>query len=316
MERHPVSTPAQSTAPHRAAPLLLGLFIGCLIGPAAVWVALQVGAPLPRSWLEGAAAFQAVWAEKTDAETRARESEAGRQAAESAQAEAVKALDAVNRQVATALKQQDDAERRERDALSGLATEQRRRQSLEKARADVKKTEPPPTLSFVRDWRLLGPFPTTGDKGHDTVYPPEHEPVQPEKTYDGVGGPVKWRPYQSAVDKIDLAEFFQYRQAGVAYAVSWVYSERDQPVTLSVGSDDGIRLWVNREKVHDIKGGRQARPGQDVVKAHLREGWNEILAKVDNIFGTWELYLEFRTADGAQPLKRLSTSSPPPAALR
>jgi hypothetical protein len=33
---------------------------------------------------------------------------------------------------------------------------------------------------------------------------------------------------------------------------------------------------------------------------------------VDHIVGTWELYLEFRTADGGQPLKLLSTSSPPP----
>jgi hypothetical protein len=50
------------------------------------------------------------------------------------------------------------------------------------------------------------------------------------------------------------------------------------------------------------------------VKARLRKGWNEVRAKVDNIVGTWELYLEFPTADGGRPLKVLSTSSPPPAA--
>ena len=48
----------------------------------------------------------------------------------------------------------------------------------------------------------------------------------------------------------------------------------------------------------------------------LRKGWNEARAKVDNIVGTWELYLEFRTADGGQPLKIFSTSSLPPAAAR
>ena len=87
-------------------------------------------------------------------------------------------------------------------------------------------------------------------------------------------------------------------------------------MTLGVGSDDGVRLWVNGEQVHDVKGGRQARPGQDLVKARLRKGWNEIRAKVDNIIGTWELYLEFRTADGRQPLRLFSTSVPPPAAAR
>jgi hypothetical protein len=68
------------------------------------------------------------------------------------------------------------------------------------------------------------------------------------------------------------------------------------------------------EKVADVKGGRQAKPGQDTVKTHLREGWNEVLAKVDNIVGTWELYLEFRTSDAGQPLKMFSTNSPPATA--
>ena len=140
--------------------------------------------------------------------------------------------------------------------------------------------------------------------------------MQLMKAYDGAGGPVKWRPYQSPEDKIDLAAFFKYRDAGAAFAVSWVHSDVDQPVTLAVGSDDGVRLWVNGDKVHDIKGGRQARPGQDLVKTQLKKGWNEILVKVDNIIGTWELYLEFLTADGDQPLKIFSTSSPPPAMAR
>ena len=123
---------------------------------------------------------------------------------------------------------------------------------------------------------------------------------------------MKWRPYHSAEDKIDLAAFFKYRQAGAAYAVTWAYSDGDRDVTLGVGSDDGVRLWVNGEKVHDVKGGRQARPGQDVVKARLKKGWNEIRAKVDNITGTWELYLEFRTADGRRPLETITSSAAAP----
>jgi hypothetical protein len=315
---HDVPTPAQAAAPvrRRAVPFLLGLCVGCLIGPAALWAALRLGAPLPRGGIEQTAGFQAAGAQKTEADSLARDSEAGRQAAESAHAEAMKALNAANRQAAAVLKQKDDAEQRLHDALARLAEERGHRAALEKALAEEKKPKSARTLSFVRDWQLLGPFASTGEQGHDAVYPPEREPVQPEKAYDGFGGRVKWRPYHSAEDKIDLAGFFQYREAGAAYAASWVYSDGDQAVTLGVGSDDGVRLWVNREKVHDVKGGRQARPGQDVVKAHLKKGWNEILAKVDNITGTWELYLEFRTADGRQPLKTFSTNSPPPAKAR
>jgi hypothetical protein len=318
-------TPAPNPTPgrRRAIPFLLGLFIGCLISAAALWAAVWLGAPLPGADTELPAALPSVRPEKTEANNPARKAradlqaaKAARQAAEAARAQAVKALDAANQRTAAALKQKDDADQQLQSVLARLAQEQGQRASLEKALAEFKKPRPAPTQSFVRDWQLLGPFPSTADQGHDAVFPPEREPIQMKKTYDGFGGLVKWRPYHSAENKIDLAAFFNYRQAGAAYAVSWVHSDRDQPVTLGIGSDDGIRLWVNGVKVHDVKGGRQARPGQDMVKARLRKGWNEIRAKVDNIFGTWELYLEFRTADGGQPLKLFSTDSPPPTTAR
>jgi hypothetical protein len=309
-----VATPAPVAAPipRRAGSFLLGLLVGCLIGLGALWGALRLGAPLPGGAIEWTAAFQSLQAQKTEADSQAREAEAGRQAAESQHAEAVKALAAANRQTAALQKQNDDAEPRLKDAVARLTEEQARRASLEKALAE-KKAGPTPTLSFDRDWQLLGPFASTGDKGHDAVFPPEREPIQLDKTYDGYGGRVKWRSHHSGEDKIDLGNFFHYNGAAVAYAVSWVYSDRDQTVTLSIGSDDGVCVWVNRAKVDDVKAARPASPGQDVVKAHLREGWNEILAKVDNIATDWSLYLEFRTANGSEPLKMFSTNSPPPA---
>ncbi len=127
---------------------------------------------------------------------------------------------------------------------------------------------------------------------------------------------MKWQEYHSPQDKIDLAEFFHTQDAGEAYAVSWVYSDKARPVVLGVGSDDGVRVWVNRARVDDVKQQRAAEPGQDVVNARLREGWNEILVKVDNVSGGWALFLEFRTADGDQALKVVSTSTPPPATDR
>jgi hypothetical protein len=298
--------------PARAA-FFLGLFVGCLIGAAALWAALRLGAPLPGGEIEQTAAFQALQDQKTEADNRAQESEARRQAAESAHADAVKALEAAKQQATAVAKQKDDAEQRLRDALARRSQERGQRTSLEKALAEEKKSRSAPTRSFVRDWQLLGPFASNGEQAHDTVYPLEREPVQLAKTYDGFGGRVKWQPFHSVEDKIDLAGFYNYWQAGVAYAVSWVRSDRDQDVILGVGSDDGIRLWGNGEKVDDAKGGRQARAGQDVVKVHLKKGWNEIRAKVDNIVGTWELCVEFRSADGGQPLKLFSTSAPPPA---
>jgi hypothetical protein len=275
------------------------------MGAVALWAASIPGTE------EGSPAFQA---EKTAADQQVRQSEAARRAAESARGEAEKARDAAGRHAADTLKQKEDLEQRLRDTLVSLSQEQRRREALDKALAAATKPKMVPTRSFVRDWQLIGPFVSTGTQGHDTVYPPEREPFRAEKAYDGFGGRLKWRPYHSPEDKIDLASFFRYWNAGAAYAVSWVHAESARPVMLAVGSDDGVHIWVNGDKVHDVKGGRQARPGQDIVKARLKKGWNEIRTKVDNIVGTWELYLEFRTADGRQPLKILSTNSPPATA--
>ena len=305
--------PAGSPGRSRAVPFLLGLLLGGLIVAAGLWAALALGARLPGGPGGWTAASQDVQAGTTQAEDKAREPEAGRQAAESARADEAKALDAANQKLSAAQKQKDDAEQRARDALARLAEEQSRRAAAEKALAEERKPKLTPVLSFVRDWQLLGPFPTARDEGHDAVFPPEREPVQLGKAYDGPRGLVKWRPYESSEDKIDLSDFFQTMDPGVAYAVSWVHAEKDQDVTLSIGSDDGVIVWVNREKVHDFKGARPATPGQDYTKAHLREGWNEILAKVDNLGSFWALYLEFRTADGDRPLKVYSTSTPPPA---
>jgi hypothetical protein len=293
---------------------LVGLFAGALIGAAVVGAAWLVGANLAAGEVEETAAIQAVRAQKTEADNRARQSEVGRQAAEAARAKIVKALDVSKQETAAALKQKNDAEQRLHGALAHLAKEQELRAALEKARTEEAKPKSVPTLSFVRDWQLLGPFAGKGEQTHDTVYPPEREPVQLQKAYDGSGGPVHWQPYHSGQDKIDLASFFNYRLAGAAYAVSWVYSDNEQAVTVGVGSDDGVCLWVNGQKLLDVKGGRQARPGQDIVRTDLKKGWNQILAKVDNIIGTWELYLEFRTADGRQPLKIVSANTPPPTA--
>jgi hypothetical protein len=316
--RRDVPTPAPTADPasRRVGPFLLGLSAGCLIGAASVWSVLRLSTPTPGVEDGPMAVIEELRVRKAEAEDKARRSEAARveavkaleaatgnaRKAEAARADMEKALDAAKEQAA-------DAERKQRDALARLA-EERAKGTLGQPGAGEKK----PTWSFVRDWQLLGPFASRGDRGHDTVFAPEGVPVSLQKTYAGVGGLVKWRPYHSLEDKIDLAVFFKYREAGAAYAVCWAFSDADRDVALAVGSDDGIRLWVNGEKIHDIRGGRQARPGQDIVKARLKKGWNEIRAKVDNIVGTWELYVEFRTADGRRPLETVTSTSPPPPA--
>jgi hypothetical protein len=155
--------PAVAPAPRRAVPFLLGLLAGSLLGAAGLWAAWRLGAPLPGGEVEEMPASQSESAKKTEADSKLRDSEAGRRAAETARAEAQKARDAAGRRAAALFKEKQDVEQRLQDALARLREERGRRAALEKAIAEVKKPRPAPTLSFVRDWQLLGPFASTGD---------------------------------------------------------------------------------------------------------------------------------------------------------
>jgi hypothetical protein len=57
-----------------------------------------------------------------------------------------------------------------------------------------------------------------------------------------------------------------------------------------VGSNDGVRLWVNRVLVLDQQVGRTAVPNQDVVIVPFKKGKNNILLKIDQHGGGWGFY--------------------------
>jgi hypothetical protein len=167
---------------------------------------------------------------------------------------------------------------------------------------------------FVREWLLIGAFPNVGDKGRDKPWPPETDPVDLEKEYDGIAGKVKWKEHKSETGRIGFDKFFErpFNESNLAYAVCWVKSDRDRTATLATGSDDGIKVWVNRKLRIDAAVSREAEPGKDIQSVPLKKGWNELLVKVDNRFGRWAFYLELRDPDTERPLEELTFSTTPP----
>ncbi len=216
-----------------------------------------------------------------------------------------------------ALAASESAEQAVRDELRALE-EQRTAESaaLHEAQTRLKEMEGILAVerarngqSFVRHWQLLGPFAIPAGNAED---PLAKEPVELSERHLGVDGEVGWKRHESDSDRIGLAGFFGRKDPVVGYAVCWVHSEVERAVNLSIGSDDGVCVWINREKVHEHRVKRAASPGQDTARARLKAGWNEVLAKVDNEGSSeWDLYLEFRTAEDSRPLKVYSTNVPP-----
>ncbi|HEV3203025.1 MAG TPA: hypothetical protein VGY77_01520, partial [Gemmataceae bacterium] len=158
----------------------------------------------------------------------------------------------------------------------------------------------------------MGPFPNPDDRGFNSAYPPETEKVDLGKEFEGLNGTIRWKLYRSPTSKIDLERFFNHSDSGVAYALCWVQSKDRRSAILATGSDDGIQVWLNRKKAVTKRVHREAIAGEDKTPVELASGWNEMLVKVDNTFGTWAFFLDFRDPRTGKMLEGLKYRTTPP----
>ncbi len=134
-------------------------------------------------------------------------------------------------------------------------------------------------------WQAIGPFfEQPGTMPFDFAYPPEKE-IDLETTYDN--GKLRWLEKPEWVDGKplylpgDKCATYAYRTIHVAYR---------QPMTLFLGSDDGIKVWVNGKLVHQNILVRIVAPNQDRVPIVLEPGENRILLKIVNLQGGYGFY--------------------------
>ena len=73
----------------------------------------------------------------------------------------------------------------------------------------------------------------------------------------------------------------------VAYASTEFDVPSDTTAWLGIGSDDGIRVWLNGALVHDRWIARPVQVDEDVVRVPIKAGKNRLVIKVQNISGSW-----------------------------
>lgn len=153
-----------------------------------------------------------------------------------------------------------------------------------------------PVRTYIPEWHIIGPFPNERESdllryGLDEPYPPEKEVVLDAEYTGAEDQQIRWKKiqtpdngYVTLWDKVKPYEFV------VCYAVSYIYSREEQTVPLLLGSDDGIKVFLNDETLHRFLDVRIAAPDQDTVQLNLRKGWNELLLKIENNFGGYAFY--------------------------
>lgn len=119
----------------------------------------------------------------------------------------------------------------------------------------------------------MGPWEKSDAFGSET-FDAAFDAASPPEKGEGAWTPVKWGPGEriSIVGKPNAS----------AYLRSTWNSGKNQTLTLSISSDDGVKVWINGAQVHSNKVLRGVNQGVDKVNAPLLRGDNTILIKLVN----------------------------------
>ncbi|MEP6596513.1 MAG: serine hydrolase [Ginsengibacter sp.] len=152
---------------------------------------------------------------------------------------------------------------------------------------------------FMKNWLMAGPVSVSSD----TLEPDDalQEKVFKEgdltsvKIVAGKAVPsvrikdkdLKWEPLSSGDDIVTLDSLYKGKDFAYAYALAEIKASKAESVFLGVGSDDGIKMWLNGKLVHDNWVPRSAVKDNDMVPLTLVKGSNQILLKIQDIKGGW-----------------------------
>jgi hypothetical protein len=184
-------------------------------------------------------------------------------------------------------KSSDDLRKLYREALSGacdLDQVKAVKGELEKLGEQVDLAR---HFGFLTNWKVIGPFDNSAERGFDVAYPPEKEvnftAVYEGKPSDGGERRVEWRdtttPDEFGI--VDLNKVLDKENGVVAYAWTEFWSDRQRPAELRIGRDNAAKIWLNGEL---IEAHRVYHSGVDMDqytgRGTLKRGRNTILLKV------------------------------------
>lgn len=162
---------------------------------------------------------------------------------------------------------------------------------------------------YIKHWLLIGPYENNYDSASGVWAGYYMDYIDEENVIPRAGETVEgntWSDYYSTSDKIDFFNIFSPNTNRVAYAFSYIYSPIDQAAQLWIGSDDGVKAFLNGVKIHDNPGHRGIIADQDKISINLIAGINTLLIKVDQGTGDWALYARIVNVSGDNILDHIT----------
>lgn len=169
---------------------------------------------------------------------------------------------------------------REFDDIAGVDASGRiTLQAVEVSKARVSQASQ--LSAFHSDW--------FGEAGAGSVQPKIGEKL----TIDG--SPVVWRAMHTDNGYVDMQTGeARNRDYSVGYAWTEIEVSTATRAWLSVGSDEGIKVWHNGVLVHDHWVRRSSQVDGDIVPLRLKAGKNQLLIKTQNTTGEWSFITRLR----------------------
>jgi alpha-galactosidase len=124
-------------------------------------------------------------------------------------------------------------------------------------------------------WYTVGPF--VSDSAYREAFGPERE-----GDLDRAYGPknLRWIKKEEWSDGRVIALPTVDRSAN--YMTRDLTAAEDTAISLFLGSDDGIQVWINGQRVLGHEVDRGCQPNQETVAVALQKGMNQLLMKVNN----------------------------------
>ncbi len=134
-------------------------------------------------------------------------------------------------------------------------------------------------VDYIRTWTVSGPHKC--DLARDCLDIPGGEAAAAfgASQIRGDGSALTWNPQTSWGDFISFDAVPAPKDGAVAYAFATIERATAGPARLSIGSADGVRVFVNGKLVWSRDGHRAMTPDEDQVDVTLARGTNTLLIK-------------------------------------
>ncbi len=105
---------------------------------------------------------------------------------------------------------------------------------------------------------------------------------------------VEWKLHEANDKIIDLDKAVSAENDVLCYALCNINSAKKKKVTLGVGANNGVRVWLNGKEVIDNPTIGSLAIDSEKVPVTLKKGSNQLLAKIEEGRGNWQLAVRLK----------------------